>query len=413
MLSLALQLTLAGVFVVAAATKLSDRAGTREAAAGFGAPEAVAGIVAVALPLVELGVAAALLVAGPAGPVTALGLLGLLSALVVANLASGNRPDCHCFGTLGSEPIGAATLARNAGLAAIAAILLLGPPDGSVDVAPGSFAAGFGLAAVLAAPLVIVLLRRHGQALLRADLLAAELAEGRRAPDLRALAGLPGTGRPLVAVFTAEGCEPCARVKPRLDEWRAEHAGRLDLAELDYDAHREAASECGVAGTPAAVVIAADGLISSEPAHGPEQIDALVTALTDDPATREPLLDRVPADGLELTRDSLLVFWDPACGYCDAMRPQVEAVAADAAGPAVLVVSSADAQRTAIVAPVKHDAQGDLAGSLGVLGTPSAVLVAPDGAVRSKLVVGADAILALIAEPPPLQLEHVGGAHAR
>ncbi len=138
-LGVVLGVLLAAVFSAAAFGKLTDLAGTRDGLAGFGLPRAVVAPVALALPAAELVVAVLLLfgvtrVAGAAG---ALGLLAIFSVAIVANLARGRTPDCHCFGRLHSAPAGWGTVARNAVLAACAMALLAA---GSSASEPDAFA---------------------------------------------------------------------------------------------------------------------------------------------------------------------------------------------------------------------------------------------------------------------------------
>ena len=117
---------LAVVFVAAGAAKLADRAGSRQAVADFGVPSSLATPLATLLPLAELAVAAALIPAASAwwGALGALALLLLFVAGIGINLARGRNPDCHCFGQLHSAPAGWRTLARNGALAAIAGFVL-------------------------------------------------------------------------------------------------------------------------------------------------------------------------------------------------------------------------------------------------------------------------------------------------
>lgn len=98
------RLLLALVFVVAGIAKLVDRQGSRQAVIDFGLPAALAVPVGLLLPLTELAVAVALLPAATAwwGAVGAVSLLLLFAAGIGANLARGNKPECHCFGQLHS-----------------------------------------------------------------------------------------------------------------------------------------------------------------------------------------------------------------------------------------------------------------------------------------------------------------------
>jgi uncharacterized membrane protein YphA (DoxX/SURF4 family) len=125
-LLLGARLGLAAVLASAGIAKLADRDGAREALTSFGVPARWAPPGAIALPLAELAVALALLPRASAwwAAVGALGLLALFSAAIGRALARGERPDCRCFGQLRAKPVGWATLARNAGFAGIAVLIV-------------------------------------------------------------------------------------------------------------------------------------------------------------------------------------------------------------------------------------------------------------------------------------------------
>ena len=123
---LAAGLVLAGVFAFSGLAKLVDREGTRTAVDEFGVPTRLIGFLALALPLTELVVAILLLpsatrVVGAAG---SLALLGVFSAVVGMSLVRGQAPECHCFGTLRSEPASWKTLVRNSLFMVFAALVL-------------------------------------------------------------------------------------------------------------------------------------------------------------------------------------------------------------------------------------------------------------------------------------------------
>src|SRR5204863_9817754 len=85
-------------------------------------------------------------------------------------------PDCHCFGQLHSAPAGPKTLARNGGLATLAASVLVVGAGGAM---PGW--AGVAAGAVIAGTLVVsgafVSLRAYGRLLLRGGHLERALAD--------------------------------------------------------------------------------------------------------------------------------------------------------------------------------------------------------------------------------------------
>jgi len=122
---LAARLLLALVFAVAGAAKLIDLRGSRRAMAGFGMPESLASPAGLALPLVELAIALALIPGRSAwaASLAAVALLIVFIAGLGINLIQGRKPDCHCFGQLHSEPIGPGTIARNVALLAVAGFI--------------------------------------------------------------------------------------------------------------------------------------------------------------------------------------------------------------------------------------------------------------------------------------------------
>src|SRR5690348_236157 len=111
---------------MAGIAKLADPAGAQKAIAEFGLPAALAPALAIAVPSVELATAAFLLPATTAwwGALAALALLLAFGAGIVANLAQGHKPNCHCFGQLQSEPVSWRTLVRNGALMMLAAFVV-------------------------------------------------------------------------------------------------------------------------------------------------------------------------------------------------------------------------------------------------------------------------------------------------
>ena len=308
------RLVLAGVFIVSAIAKLRDRPGSRAGVEAFGVPAAFVGLVAGALPVVELACAALLLLPDPFATAGAVGSLALLLAFTVAivvNLAQGKHPECHCFGDLGeSGGIGWGTVARNLALMALAGISLVGA--GELRWAPATFdelsssegvlLAGF---AVLTAALVMLglalwtLMQRYGSVLLRLEALEERngVAPLKTAPDFQ-LPDLDGVevslddvladGRPALLVFVSPTCHNCSELLPELASWQAdpEHpfsvvvisdgdvaenrdklAGTGPLRILLQD-DRSTATAYAIQGTPGAVVVGTDGLLGGAPMHG-------------------------------------------------------------------------------------------------------------------------------------------------
>src|SRR5690242_1661368 len=124
------RLTLGGVFLLSAITKLADR---KEAAAAFEGrawlPPALAQFGARVLPWAE-AVVGVMLLLGWNIPLAAFGaavLLLIFTAVVLGDLRSGRPMACHCFGRLSREPASWFTVVRNLILLALAALLIWQP----------------------------------------------------------------------------------------------------------------------------------------------------------------------------------------------------------------------------------------------------------------------------------------------
>jgi thiol-disulfide isomerase/thioredoxin len=472
-IAIAARLFLCAVFVTAALTKLADRGGTRKAVHAFGAPERFAGTIAIAIPVAELMVAGLLLPAtsAPYGALGALALLALFSGTICWNLARGRTPDCHCFGQLHSAPASRRTVARNAGLAALAVIALVGSivePASALgwiaDLEPTTaLTLLFGVVAVsvLAAGTAafVTLMRSHGRALVRLDRVETALADAgielseHDAPRV----GLePGTeapwflvndttgagvsrddllveGKHLLLLFTSPHCGPCAALLPQAVAWQREHAETLTVAFAssgsadtvgaeaeEFVLEHVLVDESGALhesfhanGTPSAVLIDAAGRIASWVASGRDEIEALADVVVAHEAdeglpvgAEAPLLELPTLDGETISldalrgRETLLLFWNPDCGYCRSMHDDVLAweASTNGHGPRLVVVSSGDEENTRadrFRSAVVLDREFAAGAAFGANGTPMAVLLDSEGRIASPVVAGANAVLEL------------------
>jgi peroxiredoxin/uncharacterized membrane protein YphA (DoxX/SURF4 family) len=331
---------LAGVFSVAGVAKLADRAGSRQALRDFGVPAALATPLGVLLPLTELAVALALVPATTAwaGAVGALALLLLFLVAISVTLAQGRTPDCHCFGQLSSTPVGWPTFVRNGVLAALAGVVVWHGPH---EVGPSAI--GW-LRALTPAQCVAL-----GGGMIVLGLLAAQ-------------------GWVLLHLMRQHG-----RLLLRLDALEA----RLRAG--------------GLAPLPAAPA-AMPGLPIGAPAPG-----FRLTGLAGETRTLEAL--RAPGQPV------LLLFTDPQCGACTALLPEVGRWQREhAAQLTVALVSrgTVAANRAKVAAHgVTHvllQTDQEVAKAYQATGTPTAVLVRPDGTIGSPLAPGTGAIAALVAQ---------------
>ena len=327
-----LGVALAVVFAVSGGAKLLDRAGTREAVAGFGLPGRLVGPVATLLAPVELLTAVLLVVAAPVGFVLALALLTAFSVAVALALRAGRRPECHCFGRLGAADVSARTLVRNGVLSALAVTGLVAAAGGSGR--PEATAAAV-LGGLALAGLVVLAEALAGQAARRRrardDERAFDDGPGHtRAPEFRLPSLTGGTtglddllapGRPLLLITLSPGCGPCKALRPDVGRWAELLGSRVSVAVLatgtveqnlaayaemphlpvlvDVDGVRE---ELGTSGTPSAVLIGTDRRLLSGVAGGERLVRRLLAeAATDgEIGDEDPDTSGRPVDSLTL-----------------------------------------------------------------------------------------------------------------
>ena len=97
---------------------------------------------------------------------------------------------------------------------------------------------------------------------------------------------------------------------------------------------------------------------------------------------------------------TLLLFWNPGCGFCQMMLDDLKTWEANRphGAPQLLVVSTGSLEINrgmGLRAPVVLDEEFRTGSAFGVNGTPSAVLVDANGRIASTVAVGAPAVLSL------------------
>jgi len=276
------------------------------------------------------------------------------------------------------------------------------------------------------------------------------------------LGSLLSAGRPVMLVFSSAGCGPCDALLPEIAGWQGEHPERLAIAliaagerernlakgnehgieRMLIDPEREVSDAYQAHGTPMAVVITADGMIASPTVGGSEAITTLLAQATwpalairqhvpsanghqnggePRPAPPPPDTSRVgePAPELVLVdldgqqvaledlyaEQTLAIFWNPGCGFCQRMLPDLKAFedAPPANAPQLVVISSGDPEQTreqGIRSRVLADAEGQAMAAFDARGTPMGVLI-EDGLIASPVAAGADAVLALATTAKP------------
>ena len=118
-------------------------------------------------------------------------------------------------------------------------------------------------------------------------------------------------------------------------------------------------------------------------------------------------------------RPVLLIFFNPACGFCTGMVPELAALSPGGrnAKPVPLVVSTGGAeanrqlfQTHAIGCPVLLQKEMEVAAQYQAHGTPVGYLLDETGTLASELAVGAAALLALATAPAPQGAPEAGHA---
>jgi peroxiredoxin len=248
------------------------------------------------------------------------------------------------------------------------------------------------------------------------------------------LSGYRGT-RTLV-LFWNPGCGFCQQMLDELRAWDAdppEGAPKLLIvatgdedeiramglrAPLLVDQTFTKAWEFGANGTPMAVLVDEEGRIASEVVAGGPGVMALArdeaVPAPEAQAAPEPVKLGQPAPpvrGTDLDGETvdladfhgnrtLVLFWNPGCGFCQQMLDDLKAWEASRSpnAPRLLVVSTGEVEANRALglrAPVLLDQASAIGAAFGANGTPMAVLVDEEGKIASNVAVGAQEVFAL------------------
>ena len=326
---------------------------------------------------------------------------------------------------------------------------------------------GLASVAVVQGFFVIQLLRQNGRIIARLErlesgapvvpeagngLVAAGLPVGAAAPEFAlgsvgagrvALADLLSGGRRALLVFSDPDCDACDALLPDLAAWQKEESalevavvasGGAEANAAKVEEHglgtvllqeaRETAQAYRLNATPSAVAVSTSGRIASPSAQGPaairalkQQAEAWASPEGSVPAgglpvgTEAPALDWPDLRGGSIALHDLrgkpltLVFWDPACGFCQQLAHELRSwgqVGEDRDAGLIIVSrgSAEDNEALELDFPIVLD-QGFAAGSaFGVTGTPSAVALDSQSRVASTAAVGAQAVMKLLRSQP-------------
>ncbi len=96
----------------------------------------------------------------------------------------------------------------------------------------------------------------------------------------------------------------------------------------------------------------------------------------------------------------MVLFWNPGCGFCQQMLPDLKEWESQApeGAPRLVVVSAGSEEANSemgLTSPVLLDQDFSTGRAFGASGTPSAVLVDAEGKIASEVTVGAPRVLEL------------------
>ena len=255
-------------------------------------------------------------------------------------------------------------------------------------------------------------------------------------PD-RDLGALTVGSQPSVLFFVGPNCQPCEFLRESIPVWSAEEENRVrfsvisngsfddnvktfgkSFAEKMYLAEEaEMTMQLRAKWTPSAVVVSREGRIASRLVFGDEAIKDLVGQVAEDieavwyGARNEnesegfgelagdvelSRLDGTKIDSEALfARDTMLIFWSLNCHFCTELIDEIKSWVESDFGDKFLIFADGDVEdlrKSGIGDVLIHDPGFLYSKSLGMRGTPSALIVDSNGVIVSETVAGAERI---------------------
>lgn len=270
-----------------------------------------------------------------------------------------------------------------------------------------------------------------------------------------ALEDLLKYGKSVLLLFVSPNCTPCETILVSVKDWQRDYGDRLTIALLSkgsiadnklrmtkYGAtHALIVGDSDIAEqyqsrwTPAAVLISHLGRIASQNVYGDEDIRALLaravaaadvrrgdgngagnghrleipvgessfTIGDQAPAFSIPDIEGKVVDTADLLgKDTLLLFWDPACPFCQAMSDDLGRFEEDPpkGAPRLLFIVAGELEKAKAASEeyqsrFLHDREFQVGTMFGTRATPSAVLIDREGRIASAVATGSTNVLAL------------------
>ncbi|MDX6381014.1 MAG: hypothetical protein QOI57_2038, partial [Rubrobacteraceae bacterium] len=250
------------------------------------------------------------------------------------------------------------------------------------------------------------------------------------------LNSLRAPGKLVMLIFTDPNCGPCNALLPEIGRWQQENFEKLTVSLIsrgDPEENRAKMAEHGlqhvllqkdwevceayqVKGTPSAVLITPDGKVGSSLASGVEAIRSIVAHVMRPQApvpvikklgevAPEVKLPDLEGEVVELEdyrgQETLVLFWNPGCGFCQQMLPDLKEWEAGPPeeAPRLLLISAGTKEANeamGLSSKVALDQEFSVGRAFGASGTPSAVLVNEHGRIASEVAIGAPSVLELL-----------------
>ena len=333
-LLLGVRLLLAVVFLAAGIGKLRDRQRFTATLTALDIARPWAAPLATVIPGIELLTGAALLHVdlAPTAAAASLALLAVFTVVATISIKQGTALNCACFGSIVEEPLGLATVVRNAALMALATLVIVVGPGTAVSAATTAWNALTPEIRVLAAVNLVLLIALAATTIHASRLHAATarltsrvssleqparersarepdagLPAGTVAPlfdlpclegDRASLESLLAKGKPVALLFLSAHCPACHELWPDIERWQSSARWPLTVAAvcggspqtfelklmgytvvnvlLEGDA--QVAEAYGISMRPAAVIVGRDGRIAGGSATGAAAVRTLVGA---------------------------------------------------------------------------------------------------------------------------------------
>lgn len=233
----------------------------------------------------------------------------------------------------------------------------------------------------------------------------------------------------VMLVFSDPACGPCTALLPEIADWQGDdhfgvsialisqgdsaaaraRAEEHGLADVFLDEGGSVSRQYGVRATPSAVIVDRRGRIASSLAGGAEAIRGLLreasaaVSVVGQPVPEFTLLDldgHIRSLAEACGRRTLLLFWNPSCGFCRQMLGELRALEAEwgEEGPGLVMISTGSVEENRALglrSTVLIDPAFTVGKALAATGTPNAVWLDADGNVASDVAAGIDQVLAI------------------